>query len=232
MYPPAETPVSRPIWPAILLYDSSSPTSRVYIDGFNLYHGLLQHGQYSRCKWLDLQRLFVALRQADEIVSIKYFTAFWPDDSGKRHKVYIRALGGSPLMNVIEGRFKRKTLHCRVRACGHTGDRSFRSFEEKETDVNIALSMIDDAYRIKPEKMILVSGDSDLIPAINLVRMRSEKTKIVVYIPGDKSRFRNATDMKAAADEARHFPAVMLPKFQLPNPITVAGAELHKPTSW
>jgi len=61
----------------------------VYIDGFNLYFGLLEAG-FRSCKWLDLRKLAQNLKQPNqEIIEIKYFTSRIsndPDDkSDKQH---------------------------------------------------------------------------------------------------------------------------------------------------
>ena len=45
----------------------------VYIDGYNLYYGLLKG---TKSKWLDLMTFVKALLRSDhEIVAVKYFTA-------------------------------------------------------------------------------------------------------------------------------------------------------------
>ena len=38
--------------------------SNIYVDGFNLYYGVLRATPH---KWLDLERYFRLLRQADDI---------------------------------------------------------------------------------------------------------------------------------------------------------------------
>jgi len=45
----------------------------VYVDGFNLFFGLLEAG-FVNCKWLDLNKLAHNLLQPNqEIIEIKYF---------------------------------------------------------------------------------------------------------------------------------------------------------------
>ena len=44
----------------------------VYVDGFNLYYGLLRG---TRHKWLDLKDLFEKLLPRNDIALVKYFTA-------------------------------------------------------------------------------------------------------------------------------------------------------------
>ena len=47
--------------------------------------------------------------------------------------------------------------------------------EEKRTDVNIAVFMLDDAYRDMCDQFVIFSSDSDLVPAVNMVRLRFPK---------------------------------------------------------
>jgi len=210
--------------------------SIVYIDGFNVYYGLLRGGKYKGCKWLNLEKLFTRLRPLDDLQRVKYFTAFWPDASGDRHKLYVQALASCPLVEVILGRFKNKWFKCGVERhlCALSGDqRGYRGWEEKETDVNIALHMLDDAYRSACDTMVLVSGDSNLIPALHLVRSRSPGTKIVLYVPGPHDRFRLASELRAVADDARSLPAGLLPACQFTNRVSLSGgASVEKPLSW
>jgi hypothetical protein len=49
------------------------PRVIVYIDGLNLYYGVLQ--QVPAEKWLDVERLCTLLRPNDDVRLIKYFSA-------------------------------------------------------------------------------------------------------------------------------------------------------------
>ncbi len=42
----------------------------------------------------------------------------------------------------------------------------YLNFEEKQTDVNIAFHLYDDVIHKRCEQVILVSNDSDLLPAL------------------------------------------------------------------
>ena len=119
------------------------------MDGFNLYHGL--HDKYRRgYLWLDLRHLVRRLSPSDHIVAVRYFTALVRDDPAAlaRHWTYLDALivhrGGT--VEVVLGRYQSKTVSCRQ--CGST----WVSYEEKETDVNIAVPIVADT----------ASGASDL----------------------------------------------------------------------
>lgn len=218
-----------------LFLDSLGCVARciVYIDGFNFYYALLRNPKYRACKWLDWARMFRAIRQADSIDAVKYFTAFWPDESGTRHREYVRALGASPSMQVVLGQFKKKEIECRNAECDFQGRRLFPTFEEKETDVNIALSMLDDAYQHACEQMVLVTGDGDLVPAVRLLRARFPSLRIALYVPGPRERWDRAKGLRDHCANARPFPANLLSRFQLPDTVGLEGGVIvRRPTGW
>ncbi|HEY5357677.1 MAG TPA: NYN domain-containing protein [Streptosporangiaceae bacterium] len=107
-----------------------------YVDGFNLYHGL--HDKYGRrYLWLDLQHLIQRVRPSDQILAVRYFTAEVKDDPPAlaRQRTYLAALKAhSGAVEVILGRYQTKRMT--YRHCGNV----WTSYEEKETDVNIAVS--------------------------------------------------------------------------------------------
>jgi len=83
----------------------------------------------------------------DSLEQVLMFTAFATWDPGKvaRHKLFIRANENAGV-SVIYGEFKRKDKYCKL--CR----RESRSFEEKQTDVNIALELFRLAYLDKYER--------------------------------------------------------------------------------
>ncbi len=142
--------------------------SIIYIDGFNFYYGALKDSPY---KWLNLQTYFERLRQDDDVQKIWYFTARVSGAASSRQSPYLEALLTLPKIEIKYGLFKDKTQKCRVIGCSlPASQKKYKVPEEKGTDVNIALQMIDDAYQGLCDRIILVSGDSDLVPAIELVK--------------------------------------------------------------
>lgn len=207
--------------------------TNIYIDGYNFYFGLLCGGKYKNCKWLDLEQLFARILPKDDIQAVKYFTAYWQDESGSRHKIYTSAMTAHcQKVQVIEGHFKPRKRECKNRQCTLPRPRYFTTFEEKQTDVNIGITMVDDAHLGVCDRMVLVSGDSDLVPVLGLVRERFPKIELFVYIPGPQQRFDQATEIKAMADRARSIPGNLLPHCQLPAKVNVGAAVFEKPASW
>ncbi len=202
----------------------------VYIDGFNLYYGALKGTSH---KWLNLERYFTRLLPHDSVVAIKYFSAPVSGSAGERQSIYLQALDTLPLVTVVLGKFKRKTATCRVAKCVFDGDRRYQTSEEKRTDVNIAVHLVDDAYQEKADKLVIVSGDSDLIPPIHLIRSRFPHKKIVVYVPARRSTRGAAVELRSAAHANRTLPENLLSRSQFSASVSDGvGGVLNKPSGW
>jgi uncharacterized LabA/DUF88 family protein len=204
--------------------------SIVYIDGFNFYYGAVKDTPH---KWLDLQKYFRLLRQDDDIQKIWYFTAKVSGSQRERQETYFDALTASPLIEIVYGLYKFKSLRCRVKDCGHQGNKSYKVPEEKGTDVNIALQMLDDAYQSACDRIILVTGDSDLVPAVKLVKKRHPEIEVTVYIPATDPNRGAANELRSAADKHKILPSALLAKAQLPQTLKgFSGKTLGKPINW
>lgn len=204
--------------------------SIVYIDGFNFYYGAVKDTPH---KWLNLQKYFELLRQDDDLQKIWYFTAKVSGAQLARQENYFDALATLPLIEMVFGLYKLKNLRCKVRECGYQGNKSYKVPEEKGTDVNIALQMLDDAYQGACDRIILVSGDSDLVPAVKLVKKRHPEIQVTVYIPASDPSRGAATELRSAADKHKTLPTVLLPKAQFPQSLTGAsGKNICKPSNW
>lgn len=143
-------------------------SSRVvgFIDGFNLYHSIDTTGQH-HLKWVNLRSLCAQFAPSPQfnLEAVYYFSAFatWRADAYARHRVYVAAVesvGVTPIM----GRFKNKPRQCRT--CRTT----WTDHEEKETDVNLALKIVEGALRDEYDLALILTGDSDIGPAVSFVR--------------------------------------------------------------
>ena len=80
-------------------------------------------------------------------------------------------------VKLILGHFKKKDRRCP--SCSH----KWVGHEEKETDVNIALYLLDLAYNNAFDRALIFSNDSDLAPAIQMVRKRFPEKRITTVFP-------------------------------------------------
>lgn len=216
----------------------------IYVDGFNLYYGALKR---TPDKWLDLAAYFGLILPDADLRAVRYFTAPVSGQEGVDQQVYLNALAMNPLVDIRLGKYKPKTIRCGVGTCSHRGPREFTRSEEKQTDVGIAVGMLDDAYQSHADRMVSVSGDSDLVPALRLVGVRAPAIKLSVYIPdrrawnvrqasGSKPSVRTfAEDIRSAVGNknVRLLPIIELGRSQLaPSMLSSDGSTITKPSDW
>jgi 6-hydroxy-3-succinoylpyridine 3-monooxygenase len=208
-----------------------APRTVIYIDGLNLYYGAVK--STPALKWLNLERFCRLLRPHDDIRRIRYFSALIGGSKRANQETYLRALSTTPLVEVILGKFKMKNAKCGVAACTSNCAKWYLTPEEKRTDVNIAVFMLDDAYQNLCDQFIIISGDSDLVPAVNMVRQRFPQKKIVVYVPSRNPARGAAVELRTSAHVHRFLPLILLSKSQFPNQIPDgAGGMLTRPATW
>jgi len=114
----------------------------VYVDGFNLYYGSCQ-GRPGR-RWLDLGALSQKLRPADEIVGIRYFSAWVRSQSKAVHQAtYVRALRTVPGLHDYMSYFSKETRWMSLVHPTATEDQAeVWKVQEKGSDVNLATSAL------------------------------------------------------------------------------------------
>tara|TARA_R110002049_G_scaffold291383_2_gene475301 strand:- start:10577 stop:11197 length:621 start_codon:yes stop_codon:yes gene_type:complete len=199
-----------------------------YIDGFNLYFGLKDKG-WKRYYWLDLAELSGALLLPNQsLTATHYFTARLRlagnnTADKQRQDDYLEALATRSNLHIHYGHYLQKTRHCRK--CGS----SWPDYEEKMTDVNIAVQLIADAYDDKFDTALIISADSDLTTPVEFVLNRFPNKKIVIAQPPG----RNSNQLSRAATTAFQISRKKLQSNQLPNSlITPAGITLRRPATW
>jgi uncharacterized LabA/DUF88 family protein len=159
------------------------------VDGFNVYHSTRDAGRDLgglSVRWLNLRSLLQSylpiLGPRARLDAIYDFTALATHlDQRKpgvtlRHRRYIEGLRATSVISVL-GRFKAKTIHCqRCRADN-------RHYEEKETDVAISMKLMEILIRDQADTVALVTGDTDLAPAIKTASFLFPKKQIALAFP-------------------------------------------------
>lgn len=200
----------------------------VYIDGFNLFYGL-RSKRWRRYYWLDVYRLAQnLLLTGQSLAAVKYFTArihHDPLDPGKqaRQNAYLDALGTLPGLSIHYGQFMPKTGRC------PNCDETWQTYEEKMTDVNIAVELLADAHADIFDTAIVISADSDLSRPITIIRERFPDKRVVVAFPPDRRslRLRNIATASFVIGQDK------LRNSQLPESvIRQDGYALTRPSAW
>jgi len=204
--------------------------TNIYIDGFNLYYGALKNTPY---RWLDFKSLFVKLLgEKYKIESIKYFTAIvsGKNDPRKpiRQQTYIRALTKHiSEVSVHLGLFKSHVIKAPL--AFPTETKKFEKViktEEKGSDVNLSVHLLNDAWLNKYDCAIIVSNDSDLSEAIRLVKVDHNK-QIGLILPENCFSSKKLINYADFIKRIRKGP---LSDSQLPS--IIPGTNLQEPYKW
>lgn len=162
----------------------------VYVDGYNLYYGLLRRSPY---KWLDLTSLFqnYVLSNDVDVVEVRYYTApvlgKISDDpqSQQRQRVYLQALRKmSPnKVRIIEGKMVASTPYLRLVSPIPTEPARTHAqvytLNEKNTDVNLASDLITGAWTGAYAQAVICTNDTDISGALAAVRLHHPNTAIL-----------------------------------------------------
>lgn len=198
-----------------------------YIDGFNLYFGLGAKG-WKRYYWIDVRWLAERLlRPGQTLAGVRYFTArvSGARDPGepKRQTTYLEALETLRGVTIHYGHYLVKPRRCH--ACGNRWD----FHEEKMTDVNLAVALLEDAYDDRFDTALIVSADSDLLALIEAVRRRFGGKRVVVAFPPARA----SAALRRIAHASLTIGRATLRDSQLPETVVKAdGHPLRRPASW
>lgn len=165
-----------------------------YIDGFNFYHPVAKQASYKHkphLKWMsywDLAALLI--NRGEEVSYVKIFTAppTHIPPSLIRYRVVIKAWQAEGCQ-VIPGRFKEKFVYC----AGCKVDNPHN--EEKESDVNIALHMVEDCMLGRCDVAYVLSSDGDIKPAFEMCMRHWPSIDLVTVPPPSNAPCRAIKDL-------------------------------------
>lgn len=224
--------------------------THVYIDGFNLYYGLLKG---TSCKWLDLEKFCDQLLPRNNVQKIYYFTAHvearpHDPDQPNRQNAYLKALGTLPRVEVHYGNFMSSVVSqiavevdpttgkplrvngapvIRTDAQGVPIKVAVLKTEEKGSDVNIAAFLLRDAYKGLCKCAVVMSNDSDLLTPIRMAK--SDCGLTIGLVP---PRARGSIELKRLADFKIDPRAQVLTASQFPDPVMTPDGPITKPVGW
>jgi uncharacterized LabA/DUF88 family protein len=224
----------------------------IYIDGYNLYYSRLKGTPH---KWLDVVALFrdhIVMPQNPQAqaIAVKFFTspvkasyARHGQASEHAQTQYHRALqakhGG--LIQIIKGFhiFQPSVLPSFLP--GEAASKEKLSpvwmIEEKQTDVNLALHAYRDAIRAECEQLVICSNDSDVEPALRMIRDDVPKAKIGLVMPlraddAKEGKVSNKRLTPLAHWVRHHIRDDELAASQLPINVSTKKKPASKPAHW
>jgi 6-hydroxy-3-succinoylpyridine 3-monooxygenase len=232
--------------------------TRVYVDGYNFYFGCLKGTHY---KWLDLYALFQAHILPSVLITrdgtpahaellpeaLQFFTATIIESAARaddsvscqaRYHTALRKLHGERI-RIVEGYYSlTKARAPRIdednpnrppRVCERV---PIWRLEEKQTDVNLAIHVYHDAITGQVDQVVIASNDTDLVPALRMIRQHTPVTVGLVIPTRDQTRSPNADLVAQAHWVRRHLTEAELDAAQLPRVVSGGRNPTVKPDSW
>jgi len=220
----------------------------VYIDGFNLYYCAVRDTPY---RWLDLFALCSNLFPDRAFHSIKYFTAKvkaskHDPNAPTRQETYWRALRTIPNLEIIKGHFIRwprlmpqfPLAYIRNNYNKPPQKVQVERTEEKGSDVNLAAYLVYDNCAKGIGVSIVISNDSDLAEAIEIVTSKLG-TAVVVVNPNRTKMARRYSRCKISKELQRvatkwvgSINENILANAQFPPIMTDTKGNFSKPMAW
>ena len=233
--------------------------TRVYIDGYNFYYGCLRRTPYKWLDLLPLFESHIlpsalvtdSAGQIRESVllpspSIKFFTAKIIESvaravdsvsSQARYHTALRKLHDGRI-ELIEGSYAVNKMKVKI-VDAETPDRPPREcqeiqawkVEEKQSDVSLALQAYHDAITGQIDHAVIVTNDTDIAPALEMIRVHTDVTIGLVVPTRDHTRQPNTDLVKHSHWCRTHITDNELASSQLPR--VVPGRQpTVKPESW
>lgn len=168
----------------------------VLIDGYNYYHKLANYQKNNNIcvKWLDYKSMLKAaikshLKTEHFELNIIFFTAIATHrdiESQLRHRTYLKALKQSGV-EIVLGEFKKKYIMPCADCKQLSKQDKILKHEEKHTDVNIAITLLEKAICDKFDRAYLLSEDNDYVPVIKRVKALMPQKEIIICPPPQKN---------------------------------------------
>jgi len=233
--------------------------TRVYIDGYNFYYGCLRQTPYKWLDLLPLFERHILpsalvrdtaghTRESALLTSpsIKFFTAKIIESvarsadsvsSQARYHTALRKLHDGRI-ELTEGYYAVNKMKVKIvdaenpnRSPRECQDIQAWKVEEKQSDVSLALQAYHDAITGQIDHAVIVTNDTDIAPALEMIRAHTEVTIGLVIPTRDHARQPNTDLVKHAHWCRAHITNEELAASQLPRVIPGRKPTV-KPESW
>ncbi|MCF5226999.1 antitoxin Xre/MbcA/ParS toxin-binding domain-containing protein [Pseudomonas syringae] len=233
--------------------------TRIYIDGYNFYYGCLRGTPHKWLDLLTLFEKHILpsalvndaegrIRNSTLLTSpsIKFFTAKIIESvaratdsvsSQARYHIALRKLHGSRI-ELIEGYYAVNKMKVKIvdaeypdRLPHDCQEIQAWKVEEKQSDVNLALHAYHDAITGQIDHAVIVTNDTDIAPALQMIRAHTNVLIGVVVPTSDQTRRPNTDLVKLAHWRREYINASELAACQLPRVIQ-SRKPTTKPQSW
>lgn len=192
------------------------PKAMLFIDGSNFYHSLKEQ----KCLPFDVDsfsKLFEKLSELYDIQKIYFYDAIKnivrdPEGYSKQQGFHARLLGldSKIIIRTRKLRYLADINDDKIRHCGKKAGiddssiKKLRNFltemgmikltKEKGVDVQLVVDAIEEARKGGNIHIIILSGDADFVPAVNLLKIYKAKVINLHSYRGSSTELRKACD--------------------------------------
>lgn len=198
--------------------------ARLYVDGFNLHHAILDL-ERRELLWLDLNKLGSALLPPGErLTGVTWVSAHRPQRRDRMEALlaYEEALRAR-FVRCLMGHFVIHGDHCQ--ACGH----QWMDATEKQSDVNLALSIAADAAANRFDTAYILTTDGDHAATARFLHESYPDKTVVSVAPPGRGHNRQLLEWAHMRTEIE---IGMLERSSLPERILTRSGFVERPISW
>lgn len=235
--------------------------TRIYVDGYNLYYGCLKRSPHKWLDLLHLFEAHVLPSSVpgagaastspwqsatDPLLfyytaPIKEVAAKAPDsvDSQKAYHAALQAHSGNRLKlvlgnySLIKAKAKKIDPKDPKKPMGLCDPVEIWKLEEKKSDVALSLQAYHDALTKQVDMVVIVTNDTDVAPALQMIRDNTEVQIGLVIPTTDLTRKPNAELVQLAHWSRTNITEAELRSAQLPLHVNKGNGKFtRKPTSW
>lgn len=208
------------------------------IDGFNVYHSLVEASvslglaDERGTKWLSLRGLcesYLPLFGRDAaLAGVYYFSAVArhlqasKPGVAARHEYYAKILRLTGV-TVEMSSFKPKRTKCR--SCG----KASKVYVEKETDVAVAVKVLEIFQEQSADRVVLKTGDTDVAPAVRACQRMFPAGEVNFAFPWNRSREELS---RLVPGPCISISREMYVSHQFPDPLVIGSQTYAKPPTW
>lgn len=197
----------------------------VYIDAFNLYHAI-DDLNLNYLKWCNLWRLSETMMKghAKPLVKVAWCTAYRSGNTGAqaRHRALKKALESCGV-DVTFGHEIAEPAQCH--SCGAT----WTIPREKATDINLALTVYQDAVDDVFDVAFIVTADTDQAATFNFVKRRWPHKRVITVTPPGRAPSKHLVNL---ADGKLQITERMLDDSVLPFLVGAGAATVTRPPEY
>jgi uncharacterized LabA/DUF88 family protein len=159
----------------------------IYIDGANFVYGLKSLNPKYSDYHFNFKDFIKNIVGKNDLIDIFYYNASLKQEINPR-----RFKEQQKLLARLRKIIKCKVILCKRQKRFDKDDEEYYTI--KGDDINLALDMLNDAWKDKYDRAILISGDGDFVPLLKYVKNKNKRVEVISFIELTSKNLINEAD--------------------------------------